>query len=364
MIEILNNELYRSWVSELKDRIKSAQIKASLSVNSEMLNLYWDLGKSISEKLTVSDWGTKVVETISKDLTHSFPLMDGFSKRNLLFMRQWYEFYQIAENKSIEIMKQLVSQFPNMQNQLENIQQIISLIPWGHNILIIQKTQDIEQAIFYALKTVEHNWSRAVLGLQIESRLFERQGRAVTNFRLTLPKPQSDLAVETLKDPYKFDFLTLAEKANEKDLEDQLVQHITQFLLELGTGFAFIGRQYLLKIAENEYKIDLLFYHIRLRCFVVVELKSVEFKPEFTGKLSFYLSAVDDILRNENDNPTIGILLCKSKNKVEAEYALRGLSQPIGIAEYQFSKAIPENLKSQLPTIQDIEAELNAKQCL
>jgi len=358
-MEILKSEEYNNWITEIKEKISSAQIKASLSVNSEMLKLYWDLGQSISEKLSVSNWGTKVVENMSKDLQNTFPNLDGFSKRNLLFMRQWFDFYQIADNKPIVIMKQLVSQLPIQQNQIENIKSITSLIPWGHNILIIQKTQNIEQAIFYTIKTIENNWSRAILGIQIESQLYERQGKAITNFQLTLPKKQSDLAIETLKDPYKLDFLTLTEKANEKDLEDQLVKNITQFLLELGTGFAYIGRQYLLKVGENEYKIDLLFYHIRLGCFIVVELKSVEFKPEFTGKLSFYLSAVDDLLRKENDNPTIGILLCKSKDKIEAEYALRGISQPIGVAEYQLCKAVPENLKSQLPTIQDIEEELN-----
>jgi predicted nuclease of restriction endonuclease-like (RecB) superfamily len=358
-MEIIKSEEYKIWISEIKEKISSAQIKASLAVNTEMLNLYWDLGQIIFEKLSVSNWGTKVVENISKDLQNSFPNLEGFSKRNLMFMKQWVEFYQNANNKHVEIVKQLVSQFPMNQNQPENIKLIASLIPWGHNILIIQKIQNIEEAIFYIIKTIENNWSRAVLGFQIESQLYERQGKAITNFKLTLPKTQSDLANETLKDPYKFDFLTLTEKANERDIENQLIQHITKFLLELGTGFAFIGRQYLLKVGENEYKIDLLFYHIRLRCFIVVELKSVEFKSEFTGKLSFYLSAVDDLLRKESDNPTIGILLCKSKNKVEAEYALRGISQPIGVAEYQLSKAMPENLKSQLPTIPDIEEELN-----
>jgi len=324
-----------------------------------MLKLYWDLGRSISDKLTTSNWGTKVVAKLSEDLRRAFPDFEGFSKRNLLFMRQWFEFYQQSGNEQIEIMKQVVSQFPIALNSTDRIKMLVSLIPWGHNIVIIQKTKNLEQSLFYILKTIENNWSRTVLGFQIESRLFERQGKAITNFPLTLPKHQSDLANETLKDPYKFDFLNLTEKIQEKDIEDQLVNHITQFLLELGTGFAFIGRQYLLKVGENEYKIDLLFYHIRLRCFIVVELKSGVFKPEFTGKMSFYLSAVDDLLRKENDNPTIGLLLCKSKDKVEAEYALRGISQPIGVAEYELSKAIPVNLKSQLPTIQDIENELN-----
>jgi len=358
-MESLKNEDYKQWISEIKDKIRSSQIKASLSVNNEMLKLYWDLGRSISDKLTTSNWGTKVVAKLSEDLRRAFPDFEGFSKRNLLFMRQWFEFYQQSGNEQIEIMKQVVSQFPTALNSTDRIKMLVSLIPWGHNIVIIQKTKNLEQSLFYILKTIENNWSRTVLGFQIESRLFERQGKAITNFQLTLPKHQSDLANETLKDPYKFDFLNLTEKIQERDIEDQLVNHITQFLLELGTGFAFIGRQYLLKVGENEYKIDLLFYHIRLRCFIVVELKSGVFKPEFTGKMSFYLSAVDDLLRKENDNPTIGLLLCKSKDKVEAEYALRGISQPIGVAEYELSKAIPVNLKSQLPTIQDIENELN-----
>jgi predicted nuclease of restriction endonuclease-like (RecB) superfamily len=358
-MESLKNEDYKQWISEIKDKIRSSQIKASLSVNNEMLKLYWDLGRSISDKLTTSNWGTKVVAKLSEDLRRAFPDFEGFSKRNLLFMRQWFEFYQQSGNEQIEIMKQVVSQFPIALNSTDRIKMLVSLIPWGHNIVIIQKTKNLEQSLFYILKTIENNWSRTVLGFQIESRLFERQGKAITNFQLTLPKHQSDLANETLKDPYKFDFLNLTEKIQERDIEDQLVNHITQFLLELGTGFAFIGRQYLLKVGENEYKIDLLFYHIRLRCFIVVELKSGVFKPEFTGKMSFYLSAVDDLLRKENDNPTIGLLLCKSKDKVEAEYALRGISQPIGVAEYELCKAIPGNLKSQLPTIQDIENELN-----
>ena len=358
-MEVIKSETYKNRITEIKQKISSAQIKASLSVNNEMLRLYWDLGQSISEKLLLANWGTKVVESMSKELQNTFPDLDGFSKRNLLFMRQWFEFYQNADNKAIVIMKQLVSQLPASSKPIENIKTLISLIPWGHNILIIQKTQSINEALFYTIKTIENNWSRAVLGLQIESRLYERQGKAISNFQLTLPEKQSDLAAETLKDPYKFDFLTLTEKYKEKDIEEQLVKHITQFLLELGTGFAFMGRQYILKTPSKEYKIDLLFYHIRLRCFVVVELKAVEFKPEFAGKLSFYLSAVDDILRKENDNQTIGLLLCKSKDKIEAEYALRGIAQPIGIAEYELSKAIPENLKPELPTIQDIENELN-----
>ncbi len=352
-MKILKSKEYKNWISGLKEKIRTAQIKASLSVNSEMLNLYWDIGKSISEKLTIAKWGTKVVDNVSKELQQTFPDIEGFSRRNLLFMRQWFEFYQSTDSKQIEIVKQIVSQFRPGKNSKPEIHRILSLIPWGHNIVIIQKNENIEDAIFYVVKTIENNWSRTVLVHQIESGLFERQGKAITNFKLTLPTPQSELANDTLKDPYKFGFLSLTEKMLELDIEEQLIQHITQFLLELGTGFAFIGRQYVLKAGNKDYKLDLLFYHIRLRCFVVIELKSREFKPEYTGKMSLYL------LRKENDNPTIGILLCKSKDKIEAEYALRGISQPIGIANYQLSKAIPNDLKPQLPTIEDIENELN-----
>ncbi|PID55769.1 MAG: hypothetical protein CR986_10615 [Ignavibacteriae bacterium] len=358
-MEILKSEEYKSWISGLKNKIQTAQIKASLSVNSEMLNLYWEIGKSISEKLSFANWGTKVVDNVSKELQQTFPDLNGFSRRNLLFMRQWFEFYQSSDFKQVEIMKQLVSQFHIIENPITDIHRILSLIPWGHNIAIIQKNKNIEDALFYVAKTIENNWSRTVLVHQIESGLCERQGKAITNFKLTLPKAQSELANETLKDPYKFGFLSFTEKMLELDIEKQLIQHITQFLLELGTGFAFVGRQYMLKAGNKEYKLDLLFYHIHLRCFVVIELKSKDFKPEYTGKMSLYLSIVDDLLRKENDNPTIGILLCKSKDKIEAEYALRGISQPIGIAEYQLSKAIPKDLKPQLPTIEDIENELN-----
>ena len=358
-MEMQKSEEYKEWIVRIKDKIRTAQIKASLTVNSEMLNLYWEIGGSISEKLTVAHWGTKVVESMSKELRNTFPDIEGFSARNLLFMRQWFEFYQSSDNQLNIIMKQFVSQLPAIGNINTDIQKLLSLIPWGHNIVIIQKNKTIGEALFYVTKTLENNWSRAVLVHQIESGLFERQGKAITNFKITLPKPHSELANETLKDPYRFGFLDFTEKIAERDIEEQLVKHIAQFLLELGTGFAFIGRQYLLHAGNNEYKLDLLFYHIRLRCFVVVELKTGEFKAEYTGKMSLYLSVVDDLLRKENDNPTIGILLCKSKDKIEAEYALRGISQPIGIAEYQLSKAIPDDLKPQLPTIEDIERELN-----
>jgi predicted nuclease of restriction endonuclease-like (RecB) superfamily len=255
-------------------------------------------------------------------------------------MKQWFEFYS------------------NSNSDIEKIQQLVGQIPWGHNVAIITKSSSLEEARFYCYKTIENNWSRAVLVNQISSDFYNRQGKAITNFNSTLPEPHSGLAIETLKDPYKLDFLDLQEKILEKDIEAQLVNHITSFLLELGAGFSFVGRQVPIKIAKQDFYIDLLFYHIKLKCYVVIELKAIEFKAEFAGKMNLYLSAVDDIMKDKSDNPTIGLLLCQSKSKIVAEYALRGMTQPIGIAEYELSKAIPKELKSDLPTIEKIEEEL------
>jgi len=255
-------------------------------------------------------------------------------------MRKWYEFYATS---GLEIKK---------------VQQLVGQIPWGHNVLIISKAKSIEEAIFYINKTVENNWSRTVLAHQVDLDFYNRSGKAITNFPNTLPTPQSELAVETLKDPYKFDFLTLSEKALEKDIEEQLVKHITSFLLELGGGFSFVGRQVPLKIDGEDFYIDLLFYHIKLKCYVVVELKSVKFRAEYAGKMNLYLSAVDDLMKSDYENPTIGLLLCKSKSEVIAEYALRGTTQPIGVAEYEIVKSIPTDLKPELPTVEEIEKEL------
>lgn len=255
-------------------------------------------------------------------------------------MRKWYEFYS---NSGLDI---------------EKVQQLVGQIPWGHNVLIITKAESIEEAIFYINKTVENNWSRTILEHQVDLDFYNRSGKAITNFNDRLPTPQSELAIETLKDPYKFDFLTLKEKALEKDIEEQLVKHITSFLLELGGGFSFVGRQVPVKIDGEDFFIDLLFYHIKLKCYVVVELKSVKFRAEYAGKMNLYLSAVDDLMKSESENPTIGLLLCKSKSEVIAEYALRGTTQPIGVAEYEIVKSIPTDLKPELPTIEEIEKEL------
>ena len=336
-LERINTEEYLNWVKELKEKILTIQIKAAIAVNKELLTLYWELGRAISEKIKDSDWGSSVVEILAKDLQKELPNQKGFSRSNLFSMKKWYEFYsQTAQDT-------------------EKVQQLVGQIPWGHNVMIISKASSVEEALFYVRKTLENNWSRSVLTHQIELGLYSRQGKAITNFEKTLPEIHSELAHETLKDPYKFDFLTLQEKALEKDIENQLIQHITSFLLELGAGFAFVGRQVPIKIDNKDFYIDLLFYHIKLRCYIVVELKSVEFKAEFAGKMNLYLSAADDTWKSETDNPSIGLLLCKSKSKIIAEYALRGMTQPIGIAEYELTKAIPENIKSNLPTIEEIE---------
>ncbi|PID93329.1 MAG: hypothetical protein CSA95_08070 [Bacteroidetes bacterium] len=337
---IQNTSEYKRWIEELKSEVQKSQIKASISVNQTLLDLYWRIGKSISEKINLTKWGASVVENVSKDLRNHFPNQQGFSRSNLFSMRKWYEFYT---KSGLDI---------------EKVQQLVGQIPWGHNVLIITKSASIEEAVFYINKTVENNWSRSVLAHQIDLDFYNRSGKAITNFKDTLPTPQSELAIETLKDPYKFDFLTLKEKALEKDIEEQLVKHITSFLLELGGGFSFVGRQVPVKIDGEDFFIDLLFYHIKLKCYVVVELKSIKFRAEYAGKINLYLSAVDDLMKSESENPTIGLLLCKSKSEVIAEYALRGTTQPIGVAEYDIVRSIPTNLKPELPTIEEIEKEL------
>ena len=284
---------------------------------------------------------------MSKDLRKTFPNMSGFLVQNLKSIRYWYKFYNSDENGLQSV------------SQMELIEKIIKSIPWGHNQRIMYKCKNIAEALFYAQKTMDNGWSRTVLEHQIDSGLYDRQGKAITNFQLKLPEPQSDLAEQTLKNPYNFDFLTLREKYDEKELEDALINQITQFLLELGTGFSYLGRQLHLHVGESDFYMDLLFYHVRLHCYVVVELKTEKFKPEFAGKLNFYVTAVNKQMKTEKDNPTIGILICKDKDDVVAEYALDDISQPIGIAEYELTKVLREEFKSSLPTVEEIESELS-----
>lgn len=336
----LSKKEYIDFMTVIKEKVYSSQIKASIAVNKELLKLYWEIAKVIVEKQENSSWGDKVVENISNDLKDEFPSMKGFSKRNILYMKKWYLYWN-------EIVPQPVALFQ---------------IPWGHNREIITKIKNKEEATFYLNKTIENNWSRNVLLHQIESKLYERSGGAITNFGEKLPSNHSDLAIETLKDPYCFDFLTLTEKYNERELEDALVENITKFLLELGAGFSYIGRQYKLEVGRDEFYIDLLFYHVRLHSYVVVELKTGEFKPEYAGKLNFYVSVVDDMLADrEKDNPSIGILICKSKNNMVVEYSLKGIDKPIGVSEYQITQELPTELKSALPSIEELEAELEGK---
>ena len=335
---IIKTDDYKAFIHGIKQRVQSAQIKAAFTVNQALLQLYWDLAELMVEKQQTTAWGDGFLLQMSRDLQAEFPDMKGFSKRNLELMRQWYRFW----SEQPAIAKQLVAQ-----------------IPWGHNLVIISKIKNIEEAAFYVQKTMQNNWSRVVLTHQIESNLYQRQGKAISNFQATLPTLQSDLAIETLKDPYLFDFLSLTEKYNEKELETALVDHVTRFLLELGAGFSYLGRQYKLEVSGDEFFIDLLFYHVKLHCYVVVELKTVKFKPEFAGQLNFYVSAVDGVLKSESDNATIGILICKSKNDTVVEYALKDIHKPIGVSEYLITQNLPDEFKSSLPSIAEIEAELN-----
>ena len=344
---------YKEWLADLKKRLLVVQLKAAVAVNQELLRFYWQLGADIIQKQTDTRWGDGFLSQLSRDLMAEFPDMKGFSVSNLKYMRQWYLFY----SQQLLIGQQPVGQLADSEKSLPFINQI-TRIPWGHNITIIGKCKTIEEAIFYVQNTKTHNWSRSVLTHQIENGLCRREGKAVTNFSETLPAPQSDLARQTLKDPYVFDFLTLGTEHNERDLELGLIRHITSFLLELGAGFAYIGRQVQVEVGERCFFIDLLFYHTRLHCYVVVELKTGEFEPEHAGKLNFYIKAVDEQMRKAGDQPTIGILLCKSKDKLVAEYALSDIHKPIGVSEYQLTQCLPENLKSSLPTVEEIEAEL------
>ena len=330
---------YEDFLRDLKVRIRTAQVKAALAVNRELVLLYWQIGHDILLRQKEQGWGAKVIVRLSHDLQIAFPEMKGFSPRNLNYMRTFAEAYP---DEAI-------------------VQQAAARIPWFHNCTLLDKVKDPSERLWYAQETVEHGWSRAVLVHQIESGLYRRQGQALTNFSRTLPALQSDLAQQLLKDPYNFDFLTLGKDAHERDLESGLLGHISQFLLELGAGFAFVGSQYHLEVGGKDFYLDLLFYHLTLRCFVVIDLKMGDFEPSYAGQMNFYLSAVDDLVRHPTDQPTLGILLCKSKNKTIVEYALRDLSKPLGIAEYRLAEALPDSLQSTLPTIAAMEAELRDK---
>ncbi|MCW5262697.1 DUF1016 domain-containing protein [Verminephrobacter eiseniae] len=329
-------EGYADWLADLKGRIHTAQQRATLAVNRELVLLYWQIGRDILARQATQGWGAKVIERLAQDLRAAFPDMKGFSPRNLKYMRAFAEAWPDAEF----------------------VQQAAAQLPWGHNLVLLDRLNTQAERRWYTAKAIQHNWSRNILVMQIETRLLERNGTAVTNFDASLPKPQSDLARESLKDPYRFDFLGLSDDAQEREIEHALVKHVTEFLLELGAGFAFVGRQVLLDVGGDEFFIDLLFYHLKLRCYVVIEIKGGKFKPEHLGQLGFYLTAVDRQVKSEHDNPSIGLLLCKSKNKVVAEYALGDKTQPMGIAEYKLLASLPAELQTSLPSIEQIEREL------
>ncbi|MFT3970314.1 MAG: PDDEXK nuclease domain-containing protein [Micropruina sp.] len=327
---------YGEWLAELKNRIHAAQQRAAIAVNNELVELYWQIGNDILTRQAEHGWGAQVIDRLSLDLHASFPEMRGFSARNLKYMRAF------------------AAAWPSP----DFVQQPVARLPWGHNLVLLTKLKDRSQRLVYAEATLQFGWSRAVLVIQIERGVLEREGRAVTNFDRTLPAPASDLARQALKDPYKLDFLGLGEDAREREIERALAEHMTQFLLELGAGFAYVGRQVQVEVGGDDFFIDLLFYHVKLHCYVVVELKATKFKPEHLGQLGFYLAVVDGELKAESDAPTIGLLLCKSKNEIVAEYALRDNSRPLGIAEYQLVESLPEQLQASLPTIEQIEREL------
>jgi predicted nuclease of restriction endonuclease-like (RecB) superfamily len=402
---------YAAILGNLKARVRAAQLRAAVSVNRGLIALYWDIGRVIVEQQKLHKWGDGVIDRLSRDLTKEFPQMAGFSRFNLYRMRTFFLAHspaeaivaqpvlQLAAGKKSqptlthsEIVAQAVQQFPDAEklqravgeSEPQNLSQTarelpeqklsravtefiavppepIASLPWGHNVLLLQKLASAADRLWYARQAVEHGWSRAVLAHHIETRLHRREGRAVTNFQRTLPPPQSDLAAQTLKDPYNFDFLTLHREARERDLEQGLLDHIQKFLLELGVGFAFVGRQFHLEVSGLDYRLDLLFYHLRLRCYVVIDLKMKAFEPEFAGKMNFYLSAVDDRLRHADDQPAIGLLLCKERDRLTVEYALRDLKKPIGVAQWrtQLVESLPKKLKGSLPTVEEIESELS-----
>lgn len=333
---LLPNE-YQGFLKELKEKVVSSRLKAARSVNKELIFLYHYIGSEILKRQKIEGWGSKIIHQLSRDLVLEFPEMKGFSIANLHNMRRFAELYP---DSTI-------------------LQQVAGELPWYHHVMLMERVKDDNERFFYVEQAVKYAWSRATMAHQIELNLYGRQGKAITNFHDKLPSPTSDLANQILKDPYTFSFLSIGKEAHEREIEKGLIQHMEKFLLELGAGFAFVGRQYHFSIGKKDFYLDLLMYHLKLRCFVVIELKAVEFEPEHAGKMNFYLSAVDDLLKHPTDNPSIGIILCKTKDHVLAEYTLRDVKKPIGLSEYKLTEALPENLKTTLPTIEELESELS-----
>jgi predicted nuclease of restriction endonuclease-like (RecB) superfamily len=354
---------YPAFLEDIKARIRTAQVKAALAANQELIRLYWSIGRDIVQRQRQEGWGKAVVERLALDIQKAFPGIEGFSATNVSRMRAFYLAWTGADSISAQAVPELenaksAQAVPELRSQV--LPQAAAEIPWGHNVVLLFKLQNPAERLWYAQQTVANGWSRAMLVHWIESDLYSRQGKAITNFHATLPPPQSDLAAQIVKDPYSFEFLTLRTDAEERELEHGLLDHIRRFLLELGAGFAFVGQQMHLEVGGEDYYLDLLFYHLKLRCYVVVDLKVQPFKPEFAGKMNFYLSAVDDLMRHPDDQPSIGLILCKTRSRVVAEYALRDMSKPIGVARYvtRLIESLPVSLRGSLPTVAQLEAEL------
>lgn len=346
---------YRNILQSLKEKIRQARLKATLAVNQELLKVYWVIGNTILQQQQQEGWGTKVIDRFIIDLKTAFPDMKGLSPRNVKYMRAFAEAYP-----NFEFVQRSVAQLQSNENQYTTIvQQSVAQLPWGHNCTLLDKLDTIEERLFYAQKAVTYGWTRDLLVQQIENGLYKRQGALTSNFQLALPDYDSELAFQLFKDPYQLDFIMLGEKAKERDLENALMNHITKLLLELGDGFAFMGRQKRLELGGKEFFIDLLFYHTKLRRHIIIELKIGEFEPEFVSKMNLYLGIADDTLKGKYDNTSIGLILCKTKNKIIAEYTLRDTSKPIGITEYKITEKLPEDIKGELPSIEEIETWLD-----
>ncbi len=389
----LQQNKYQQILNGLKDKIRQARFKAALTANAQLLAIYWEVGQTILDQQKEEGWGAKVIDNLAFDLKLEFPDMKGLSVRNLKYMRAFAEAYpnflivqqpaaQLGKNAEPEFVQPLVAQIKSRKKstpaivqpavaqlpktkkakaEVEFLQPLVAKIPWTHHTIILDRIKDKEERFFYLQKTVENGWSKSVLSLQIGNKLFERQGKAINNFENTLPAIDSDLVKETFKSPYVFDFLTLGEEAKEKDVERALTQHLKKFMLELGRGFAYVGNQFNLVVEDDDYFLDLLFYNIHLKCYVVFELKIGNFKPEFTGKLNFYTNTVNEEIKSKDDKPTIGILLCKTPNKTVVKYSLQGIKSPIGVSDYQLANALPKQLKGEMPTIEELEKELEGE---
>jgi predicted nuclease of restriction endonuclease-like (RecB) superfamily len=363
---------YAGLLADIKQRIRTVQVRTAMAGNASMLMLYWEIGGQLAERQKLEGWGAAVLPRLATDLHNDLPDVKGFSARNLKRMVQFFREYPSLFTIGPRLVAQLadplsrntkrppsVAQLPAESDDAQIWQRAVAQLTWAHNIILIQKVKDLPTRLWYARQAFEHGWSRDILSLQIQSRAHERQGKAVTNFQRTLPPPQSDLASQLLKDPYVFDFLTLEKPFHERELETGLLRHLQDFLVELGNGFAFVGRQVHMEVGDNDFYIDLLFYHLKLRCFVVIDLKVGPFKAEYAGKMNFYLNAVDDRVKHATDQRSIGLILCEEKNKIVAEYALRGMDKAIGVSDYQLTRALPKKLQSSLPSIAQLEKELS-----